>query len=279
MFIVKGQSLYRRDELFIRCGFDTDSSENSINPSFMILKKFQNIVDEDDDLRTSYTPDPNTMAYYGRHRLSNGSYYWSLTMNGGWIELYIDPEHNPYTLCEVSYDYSNQGTGQLDIWLNGIFVEARKGPSSWRCSEPHKAINDIRLRCRQRNFGVSDPPGRAELDNLLVYKYVDLNIEIFNYNPPKASSEYTSIETLRGSRVFQTSKVIGADIEMTLRFFSAEEHTSFIANIDKPHVFCDEKYIFYRGAIKLQECKKIGIDLYEQSIIFESVNKLGVGWI
>lgn len=272
----KAQTLYRRDELFLRCGFDLDGSEKSINQNLMILNNFSSIVDERTNNMAAY-PTPSVSSYK-KTRLDDGSYYWSLYIDHGWLDLYIDPQYNPHCLCEISYDYCNPGSGQLDIWVNGMFAESRIGPSTWRTCPPHIAIDDIRLRCRQRNFGISDPPGRAELDNLLVYKYKELTTELFEYSPPKASSNPVSIETLRGHSYFQTTKAIGAEIGMTLRFFSASEHTDFITNVDKPHVFCDEKNTFYRGIIELQDCRKLGVDLYEQVILFKSPNKLGEGW-
>jgi len=275
-FEVKSQSLYRRDELFIRCGFDNDGSENSINQNHMILKNFSSIVDERTNDMTAY-PTPSVSSYK-KTKLPDGSSYWSLYINHGWLELYIDPQYNPHQLCEISYDYSNPGSGQLDIWINGIYTEFRKGPSSWRHSKAHPAVDDIRLRCRQRNFGLSDPPGRAELDNLLVYKYKELDLEMFNYQPPHTSTSPLEVNTLRGFSTFQTTKYIGTEIGMTLRFFSAEAHTDFIKNAEKPHVFCDEKYIMYRGVLDLKDCRKVGVDLYEQAVVLKSPNKLGEGW-
>lgn len=275
-FISKNYALYRRDELIMKCHFDLDNTEGSINQDKLILKNFTAIIDERVPNRPSYST-PN-VSEWTKTRLPDGSYYNSLVIHGGWLELSIDPNFNPHALCEVSYDYANPGTGQLDIWVNGMFTETRVGPSPWRASAPHKAIDDLVLRCRQRNFGVSDPPGRAEIDNLCVYKYKELDIDVSEYTPPKASSGPKIVDTLKGYSFYQTTKFIGTDIQMTLTFSSASSHDEFLINIDKPHVFCDDKGTYYRGVIELLENKRIGINLYQQQIMFRSPNKLGEGW-
>jgi len=277
-FVTKSYTLYRRGELFIKDNFDEDGSESSKNSDYMGLYGRTGIVDENDSNRPLY--DTYDKVYNKMKNTSaDGTSYWSLVIHGGWLEYFILPEFNPHCLCEVIYDYSNPGTGQLDIWLNGKFMQSKIGPSSWRRSHPHMAIDNIELLFRQRNFGISEPKGRAEIDNFLVYKYDELVCEICEYTPPKTTAEPKTIETLQGFDYSQTTRFMGTLIEMSLRFDDKDSHSDFIKNSNKIHVFCDDKCIFYRGAITLGEARHIGLGVFEQKISFKSPNQIGEGWI
>jgi len=274
-FIIEPYTIYRRDKIMIQCGFDLDNSESSINQSAMVLRTFDRIIDERTPERIDYPAKGTSMQ---KTLLDDGSSYWSLVAEGGWFEYYLQETNNPHKLMEVIYDYSNPGVGELDLWVNGLATEVRTGPSTWATSTPHKAIDELIIRGRQRNFGLSDPPGRGELDNLCVYPYNNIVCEISAYTPPKATSGPKSVETLRGYSNYQTTQYIGTQIECTLRFDSADSHTDFVLNADAIHVICDDKGIYYRGVVELGDCARYGKDLYEQTIVFKSPNKLGEGW-
>lgn len=274
-FVITPYKIYRRGDIFVKCGFDLDGSEGSINQNFMQLRQFTSIIDETKPTRPTYVSHPAEMR---KTTLDDGSSYWSLVTDGGWFEYRLREEYNPHLLFEVMYDYANPGVGQLDLWVNGILTEVQKGPSTWSTSAPHKAVDEVIIRGRQRNFGLSDPPGRAELDNLCIYPYNEIDCEMFQYAPPKATSAPIAVETIRGHANYQTTKYLGTQIECSLRFFSANDHTDFITHADSIHVVCDDKGVFYRGVVELLDCTRIGRDLYQQDVIFRSPNKLGEGW-
>ena len=275
-FIVKPFTLYRRGPIMIKCGFDLDNSEASINQDAMSLRQFTAIIDERVKTRTVYHPWPT--AEMRKTTLDDGSTYWSLVADGGWFEYYLEENNNPHSMFEVIYDYSNPGVGQLDLWVNGVQTEVRKGPSTWATSVPHKALDEVVIRGRQRNFGLSDPVARGELDNLCIYQYNEIDCEMSNYAPPKATGVPKAVETIRGHASYQTTQYLSTMIDVTLRFSSAKEHTEFLINAEAIHVICDDKGVFYRGVIELGECVSFGKDLYEQTIAFKSPNKLGEGW-
>jgi hypothetical protein len=274
-FVITPYTIYRRSDILIKCEFDLDKSESSIHQEFMSLRIFDYIINELTPERTAY---PTTGTAMEKTTLDDGSSYWSLVAKGGWFEYSLDEEHNPHSLFEVMYDYSNPGIGQLDLWVNGVTAETRKGPSTWASSAPHKAIDGVVIRGRQRNFGLSDPPPRGELDNLCIYKYDLIDCEMAQYTPPKATGTPKAIDTLRGHSNYQTTQYIGTQIDMSLRFSSAKAHTDFLVNADAIHVVCDDKGVFYRGVLELGEPKRLGVDLYEQGVAFKSPNKLGEGW-
>lgn len=274
-FVIKPYTIYRRDSVMIKCGFDLDGSEESLNQNLMLLRVFDYTIDENDPNRKAW---PNLGTSMQKTTLSDGSTYWSLVDLGGWFEFWLNEERNPHLLYEVIYDYSNPGIGQLDLWVNGVHTETRSGPSTWATSLPHKAVDSVKIRGLQRNFGLSDPPPKGELDNLCIYPYREIDCEMFRYAPPKAIGVPKAVETLRGHTNYQTTQYLGTQIDIGLRFFTAEDHTNFLLNADSIHVVCDDKGIFYRGVIELGECVRIGKDLYEQEVIFKSPNKLGEGW-
>jgi hypothetical protein len=211
--------------------------------------------------------------------LADGSHFWALTSEGGWFEVYLDESKNFYNLYEVVYEYACSGIGQLKILVNGVDAETANGPSAWLSSMPHKAIGGIHIKCRQTNYALSEPKSKGMLDNIRVFYYTPVDCEIAKYNPPKASAGPTEVKTLRGYSSFQTTKYIGAETTLTLRFESEEAHADFQRNADRPYVLCDDKGIMYRGVMQLGECKWLGRGLYEQEVNFKSPNKLGEGWL
>lgn len=276
-FVIEPYTIYRRGDIWIKHEFDDDNSEGSINPSYLTIFSYNAVVNELSPRYETYqTPK---VVERQKHVLSNGQSYWSLTtVDHGWFGLRLNNGRNPRCLMEVIYDFANPGSGQLDIWINQIHTDTKKGPSSWSSSLPHKAINEFELKARHLNLGISDPPSQAEIDNVCLYQYSKINCEFSKYSPPRAKGNVKEVSTLRGYSHFQTTKYIGTEFEITLRFDSKEEHTDFILNIERPHVICDDKGIFYRGVVDLGEVKKIG-NIYEQDISFRSPCKLGEGWI
>ena len=275
-FVITPYTIYRRGDIFVKCGFDLDDSEGSINSHAVGIRHFDSIIDELSESRRVYTT-PAT-AIQQKTTLEDGSSYWSLVCPWGWFECFLYDKYITHSLYEVSYDYCNPGSGQLDLWVNGKLAEVRTGPSTWATSEPHRAIDEIVIRGRQRNFGLSDPPGRAELDNLCVYRYNQIDCEIATFGSPRTEVAPKMIEIVRGFSRFQTTKYMGTTIDLVLRFNSDASHTDFITNADDVFVVCDNKGIFYRGVIALGECKFVGSGIYEQNVVFRSPNKLGEGW-
>lgn len=275
-FVITPYTIYRRSDIFIKCGFDLDESEGSINQHAIGIRHFNSIIDELSETRKVYTT-PAT-AIKQKTTLDDGSSYWSLVCPWGWFECFMYNIYGKYSLYEVIYDYCNPGSGQLDLWVNGRLTEVISGPSTWVTSEPHRAIDEVVIRGRQRNFGLSDPPGRAELDNLCIYRYDIIDCEIAVFSSPRTDATPTVLETVRGFSRFQTTKYMGTIIELVLRFNSNESHTNFITTADNIFVVCDNKGIYYRGVLELGECKFVGSGIYEQNAVFRSPNKLGEGW-
>lgn len=273
-FVINPYTIHRRGPIMIQCQFDLDGSESSINQSFMELRIIEKIIDETTLERRVFMSKGTSMK---KTILDDGSSYWSLVSDGGWFEYKLKEEVP--ALLEVIYDYANPGTGQLDLWVNGVLTDISYGPSTWSTSKPHKALETVEIRGRQRNFGVSDPPGRGELDNLCIYRYSEIDCEMFEYLPPRTNMTPRAVETLRGYTRYQNTQYLGTEIATTLRFFSSASHTEFLVNVAAPHVICDDKGTFYRGVIELGECRRVGNEIYEQAIVFRSPNKLGEGWI
>lgn len=275
-FINERLTLYRRSPLWIKHQFDEDNSESSINKHMIGYRAYSKVVEPEHPERVWPGGDLGPQKI----ELDDGTSYWSLVSTGGWFEIYLLDKYNTYKIYEVMYDYANPGIGELRVWFNNHLTEVIKGPSAWMSSLPHKSIDGVMMKCRQRNFGLSEPPPRGEIDNLRIYYYAPIkNCEIAKYSPPKASSGPVGINTLRGFTAFQTTMYIGTECPMTLRFDDSGWHTDFLYYADKPHVLCDDKGTFYRGVLELGESRWLGGETYEQDVIFRSPNKLGEGWI
>lgn len=273
-FIYENFTLYRRSPVWILHQFDLDDSEKSINKQYLMYRAYDKIVE----------PEKPQNVWDGsginceKIMLDDGNTYWALVCRGGWFEIRLREEYNYHKLYEVQYDYANPGIGELRVFFNETLAEITKGPSGWLSSLPHKSLDGIYIKCRQRNFGLSDPPPRGEIDNLRVYYYEPIG-ELAKYTPLKTSTAPTAIATLRGPTAFQTTKYMGAENTMTMRFYTEAEHTDFVLHADRPHVLCDEKATLYRGVVELGECRYYGSELYEHDITFRSSNKLGEGWV
>ena len=275
-FILEPFSIYRRSDLWVRHEFDLDGSEGSVNKGYINVKPYSGIV-------SLVKP---SLAYTDGEWLmfqdldEDERPYWSLrSPSHGWVEITLKEQYNIHRIYEVQFDYSLLGPGHLQAWMNSTCVLNVQGPYNWTSTRPHLALDYLEIKARYLNVGIGDPAPRAEIDNLCIYHYDKLNCDFTGYSPPKASRNPTVIETLRGFDTFQATSKIGTIIETSLTFYSAKEHTDFLLNADRPHCIVDDKGVIYMGSIELLECKYVGINVYQQSIVFKSPCKLGEGWI
>jgi hypothetical protein len=275
VFTLEKMKLYKRSPLWVREQFDDDHTEGSKNEYFMWWEILTGMAMPDHPERIIL----NGNLWNEQIELPDGSHYWCLSCTGGWFDIGLANNKNSHNLYEIFYEYGCVGLGGLDIWVNGIPTESIKGPTAWLSSVPHKSLGGINVRCRVVNYALSDPAAKGQIDNFRAYYYTPVDCIISKYAPPKTTATPTEIKTLRGFSAFQTTKYIGTECPLTLRFENESEHASFQRDCDRPYVLVDDKGILYRGTIELGEVRWFGRGIYEQDINFKSPNKLGEGWI
>lgn len=276
-FITEPFTIHRRSDLWIRHEFDLDGSEASIAKHYLRVEKFDGIVSLINPAKYSYSDGDFEMRQLVNEEDQT---YWALNSDShGWVKIELKDSHNKHRIYEVVFDYVMKGPGHMQSWLNDKVVLNQGGPAQWRSTRRHLALDKILVKTRYLNVGVADPKPSCEIDNFCVYYYEKIECDFRNYKPAMTLSIPTQIESIRGYATAQTSKYLGTTISTTLTFYSEVEHTDFLLHIDRPHVLIDDKGTYYVGVVELGECRYIGIDLYEQDIVFKSPCRLGEGWI
>ena len=183
--------------------------------------------------------------------------------------------HNIATNSKNTGYYGNFYKLELD---KNSLVDRFYGPCSWQISDYHRLCPGQHIALYYACKLKTDPIPNCEIDNLVIYPYYEISCDVTNSSPMKTDDKPKKIDVLRGFNAFQSTSNINAYTEMTLIFYSEKDHTDFVSNCDKIHVYCDEKGVTYRGVLELSDCTYYGGELYEQKIKFYSSNKLGVGW-